>query len=82
MNTPFPHQPNPPRASLAPQVSDKTSLLAGTPLSIVGLLLWKSLTGDELSDVYAVGLGATFAAVAGYAGHVVKVLIDRAINRS
>lgn len=75
MNTP---QPNP---SLAPQMSDKTSLLAGTPLGVVGLLLWKAYTGLELDDVAALALGALFASVAGYVGHVVTTLIDRAIAR-
>lgn len=80
MNT-FPGQPNPPKKSLAPQVSDKTSLFAGTPLAVVGLLIWKSVTGETLEDVYAVAVGGLFSAIVGYVGHVVKVLVDRAIER-
>lgn len=74
-------QPNPQRQSLAPQISDKTSLLAGTSLSVIGVMLWENYTGTELKPVYAVAFGSVFSAIAGYIGHVVKVLVDRAIER-
>lgn len=80
MNTPLP-QPNPQRPTLYPQMSDKTSLLAGTPLAIVGVLLWQSYTGKVLDTTSAVAVGGVFATAIGYAGHVIKVLIDRAINK-
>lgn len=50
-------------------------------MAIVGLLFWKTYTGQELDDVSALALGAVLASIAGYVGHVVKTLIDRAIAR-
>lgn len=79
MNTPL-FQPDPPKRSLAPQFNDKSSVLAGTPLAIVGVLLWESYTGVKLETWQAVGVGGVFASVVGYLAHVVKVLIDRFIN--
>jgi hypothetical protein len=68
--------------SLAPQVSDKTSAIAGVPLAIVGVMLLKAhAPGIQISDVEAVAAGSIFATIIGYIGHVINVLVARHITK-
>ena len=67
---------------MSPSVRDKAAILAGTPLAIVGVLLWESYFSVKLETISAVAVGGIFASVAGYLGHVIQTLIDRAITRS
>lgn len=67
--------------SLAPQVSDKSSALAGVPLGIVGVMILEAHTGKALESWQAAAFGSVFAAIAGYIGHVLVTLIDRWVRK-
>jgi hypothetical protein len=68
--------------SLAPSTKDKAAILAGTPVAIVGVLLWEDHFHVKLDTTAAVAVGGLFATVMGYCWHVVTTLIDRWIERS
>lgn len=68
--------------TLTPSIREKTAVLAGTPLAIVGVMLWESYFSVKLETIAAVAIGGLFASIGGYLGHVIKTLIDRAIERS
>lgn len=68
--------------SLAPSVKDRAAILAGTPVAVIGVLLWEDHFRVKLDTATAVAVGGVFATVAGYAWHVITTLIDRWIERS
>lgn len=67
--------------SLAPSPKERAAILAGTPIAIVGVLLWENHFKVKLDTTTAVAVGGVFATIAGYAWHVITTLIDRAIER-
>jgi hypothetical protein len=68
-------------STLTPKIGDVSALMAGTPLAIVGVLLYEQVFGVKLETYAATAVGAVFATVVGYLFYVGKVLIDRWIAR-
>ena len=68
--------------SLAPSSKERAAILAGTPVAVVGVLLWEEYFKVTLNTATAVAVGGVFATVAGYCWHVITTLVDRAIERS
>lgn len=64
-----------------PGVSDKASVLVGTPLAIVGVMVWKKLFNEDLDSVTSVAWGAVFASVVGYLWHVFTFVVNRWLKR-
>lgn len=67
--------------SLAPSTKDRAAILAGTPVAVIGVLLWEDHFHVKLDTATAVAVGGVFATVMGYCWHVVTTLIDRWIER-
>lgn len=63
--------------SLAPDRKDQAAILVGTPIAIVGVLLWENLTHTKLDTSASVAVGGVFATVMGYIWHVSTTLINR-----
>lgn len=72
-----------PRETLAPSLALTASAIGGMPLAVfsVSLLNRTLFKGQPLGVEEAVAFGSVGAAIFGYAFHVCKTLIDRAISR-
>lgn len=67
--------------SLGPKINDTMALMAGTPLAIVGVMLYEQTFKLQLESASATAVGAVFATIVGYLFHVGKILIDRWIAK-
>jgi hypothetical protein len=76
----YPFQPASSK-SLVPTTKDRAAILAGTPVAVIGVLLWEDHFKVKLDTATAVAVGGVFATIAGYCWHVITTLIDRWIEK-
>lgn len=65
-----------------PKPSDAAAVLAGSPLAVVGVLLFEAWFHTKLETPAAAAVGATFAGFVGYLWKVGTFVIDRWVERN
>lgn len=80
MNVPDPFQLPPASDPRTARIAAVATLAGGTPLAIVGVMLWEAASGQTLDSVRACAVGSIAAGVFGYLWHVVTTVIDRHLN--